>query len=166
MLRHSCNLLRQLIVISVFRDFHVSPCAHETSNRTKLTLQHHQTCSTTVCHQGQRKEDTKAAAAFDAAHCKCRSLQLPLAADATHVVYAGPTLMAAPTAPPQARIRPDHQQESGPDRRRQGGAVLTAPHHSTTSQNHVTAPYHSTMSQHHITAPYRMIISQHHITAP
>ena len=92
MLRCSCNLLRQLIVISVFRDFHVSPCAHETSNRTKLMLQHHQTYSTTVCHQGQRKEDTKAAAAFDAAHCKCRSLQLPLAADAAHVVYASPTL--------------------------------------------------------------------------
>jgi hypothetical protein len=100
-----------------------------------------------------------------AARCNCRSLQLPLAADAAHVVCASPTLMAAPTAPPQARIRPDHQQESGPDRRWQGGAVLTAPHHSTTSQNHVTAPYHSTMSQHHITAPYRMIISQHHITA-
>ena len=54
------------------------------------------TYSSTVSHQGQRKEDTTTAAAaaahFDAAHCKCRSLQLPLAADAAHVVYAGPTL--------------------------------------------------------------------------
>jgi len=50
------------------------------------------TCSTAACHQGQQKEGTAAAEAFDATHCKCRSLQLSLAADAAHVVHAGPTL--------------------------------------------------------------------------